>query len=311
MMPMPNFSRISSTESLSAMVSTIVAHVVEAQPVLRHDMPQRRWSCASQAAIRALEVGQVFLRGVDRGELVLHQDIDDAVRHLDRHRPDFLGRVDAEAAALDHRRPAHAERRAFGRDDDVASRRPARCCRRSVRPLTTAIIGTSPLSCEKVVKVVRVDRDARADVVLAGPAAAALAEQHQRQPEAVRQLEDPVLLVVVAVRPACRPAPCSRSAPARRATRVSSNRSPLIEHMPATTPSPGVFLRSASIVLRWCWRATTSGQYSLNEPGSTRRAMFSRGIRSPVLRRRATASGRFSSSVRAWRSMFSRRSSRM
>ena len=58
--------------------------------------------------------------------------------------------------------------------------------------------------------------------------------------------------------------------------RLSSNRLPLIEQVPATTPSAGVFLRSASIAWRWCCRATTSGQYSLKEPGSTKRAMFSR-----------------------------------
>jgi len=49
--------------------------------------------------------------------------------------------------------------------------------------------------------------------------------------------------------------------------------------MPATTPSPGVFLRNASMVFRWCCRATTSGQYSLKDPGSTRRSMFSRAVR--------------------------------
>jgi hypothetical protein len=85
----------------------------------------------------------------------------------------------------------------------------------------------------------------------------------------------------------------------------------LIEQVPATAPSAGVFLRSASIAWRWCCRATTSGQYSLKEPGSTKRAMFSRGIRYPFLRRLATASGRFSSKVSAWRSMLSRRSPRM
>ena len=61
--------------------------------------------------------------------------------------------------------------------------------------------------------------------------------------------------------------------------RVSSNSAPLMVHVPATTPSPGVFFRSASGLLRWCCRATTSGQYSLNDPGSTSRPMFSRGMR--------------------------------
>ena len=40
MMPMPNFARSSSTESLSAIVSQDLAHVVQAQAVLRNDVPQ-------------------------------------------------------------------------------------------------------------------------------------------------------------------------------------------------------------------------------------------------------------------------------
>ena len=45
----------------------------------------------------------------------------------------------------------------------------------------------------------RIDGDAGADVVLPRPAAAALAEQDDRQLESLCQLEDPILLVVVAV----------------------------------------------------------------------------------------------------------------
>ena len=42
--------------------------------------------------------------------------------------------------------------------------------------------------------------------------------------------------------PACRRAPCSRSARSTARERSSPNRWPLIEHVPATTPSAGVFL---------------------------------------------------------------------
>ena len=114
------------------------------------------------------------------------------------HRPDLLGRVDAEAAALDHRRPAHAERRALGRDDHVAARD-----QRGVAGERAAVDDRDqrhqPAQLREGRERVRVDRDAGADVVLARPAAAALAEQDQRQLEALRQLEHPVLLVVIAV----------------------------------------------------------------------------------------------------------------
>ena len=94
--------------------------------------------------------------------------------------------------------PPMPMRGALGRDDHVASTRPARCCRRKQRPLTTAIIGTRPDELREGGERLGVDRDARTDVVVAGPAAAAFAEQDQRQAEAVAELEDPVLLVVVA-----------------------------------------------------------------------------------------------------------------
>ena len=54
-----------------------------------------------------------------------------------------------------------------------------------VRPLTTAISGTRPAELRERGERMRIDRDARADIILARPAAAAFAEQHQRQTEAV------------------------------------------------------------------------------------------------------------------------------
>ena len=175
-----------------------VAHVVEAQPILRHRRCRSlRWSCASQLADRALEIRQIFLHGVDRGELVLDDDIDNAVRHLDRHRADLFRRVDAEPAALDHRRPAHAEGRALGRDDDVGAGD-----QRRVAGKATAVDHRDHRheagELREGGEGLGIDRDARADVIVAGPAAAALAEQDQRQAEAMRELEDPILLVVVA-----------------------------------------------------------------------------------------------------------------
>ena len=138
----------------------------------------------------------------------------------------------------------------------------------NVRPLTTRDHRhEARTAARSVVKVVRVDRDARADV---SPRPAGRRRPRRTGPAAAEsgapaRTSDPACSGCGG--PACPPARCSRSARRAARERVSSNRSPLIEHMPATTPSPGVFLRSASIELRWCWRATTSGQYSLNEPG--------------------------------------------
>ncbi len=111
--------------------------------------------------------------------------------------PTSSGRVDAEAAALDHRRAAHGHGRAFGGDDDVAAGH-----QRGVAGEAAAVDDRDHRHQAGELRVggegVGVDRDARADVVVARPAAAALAEQDHRQPEAMRQLEHAVLLVVVA-----------------------------------------------------------------------------------------------------------------
>ena len=70
---------------------------------------------------RTLKVGKICLYRVDRGEFVFDQNVDDTVWNLKRNRADFFRRVDAQSPALDHCRSAHAEGRAFGRDDYVAT----------------------------------------------------------------------------------------------------------------------------------------------------------------------------------------------
>jgi hypothetical protein len=173
-------------------------HVVESQPILRHGMPQASLVGRLPRGHRTLEVGQVFLRRVDGFVFVLHQDVDHAIRDLDRHGSDFFGRVNAETAALDHRRAPHAKGRAFGRDDHVAARdeRRVACERPAVHDRDQR---HQPAQLRERRERMRVDRHARTDVVLSRPAAAALAEQHDRQLESLRELEDPVLLVVIAV----------------------------------------------------------------------------------------------------------------
>ncbi len=80
--------------------------------------------------------------------------------------------------------------------------------------------------------------------------------------------------------------------------------------MPATIPSAGVFLTRSSIVRRRRCAAITSAPYSTKVPGSHRSSIFSRVVRCPVLRRRATASGRAASSPSPCRSTTSARSGR-
>ena len=72
-----------------------------------------------QLGAGALEVAEQALGHRGRLGLVGDHDVDDAVGRLHRHRADVVGRDDAEPAALDHRRPAHAERDVLGRHDQV------------------------------------------------------------------------------------------------------------------------------------------------------------------------------------------------
>ena len=67
-----------------------------------------------------------------------------------------------------------------------------------VRPLITVTSGTRPESWEKRVNVCVSKATPGAAAVVAGPAAAAFAEQDERDAEAMRQLEHAILLVVVA-----------------------------------------------------------------------------------------------------------------
>ncbi len=105
-------------------------------------------------------------------------------------------------------------------------------------------------------------------------------------------------------RPACRRARCSRRpAPAQRARVGAEQCSPLTVPMPATMPSAGVSRIRSSMLRRLRCAAIASAPYSTKLPGSTRAATFSRAVRWPVRRRRATASGPRSSRPSAWRAI--------
>ena len=137
-----------------------------------------------------------MLRDGDRLGLVLDRDVDGAVGHLHAHRPDFLGREDAEIAALDHRRPAHADRRVLGGDHHVAAAEERRVAgeaaagvdadqRRHARQPAEDMEGHG------------VEAGDRLHVDIARPPAAAFGEEHQRDALLLDDLEQPVLLVMV------------------------------------------------------------------------------------------------------------------
>ena len=247
----------------------------------------------------------------DRLGLVGDGDVDDAVRHLHRHRADLLGPEHAEAAALDHRRAAHADVRVRGRDDDVAAAEQRGVAGEAAPRVDADQRHEAAESRPKQVRTPCSRGRPRPAVGVAGPAAAALGEEHDRQPQPLGELEQPVLLAVVlrALRAGEHGVVVGHDHAARAGRRRTGRRSPC--RCPATRPSAGVrSMRSSSGRRRRC-AAITSGPYSTKVPGSQRSSTFSRAVRWPVLRRRATASGRASSSADAWRSSTSARSGRM
>ena len=121
----------------------------------------------------------------------------DPVRVLDVDRPDLDRLEHAEPAALDHRRSAHADARVLGRDHDVAAPE-----QRGVAG--EAIPGRDPDERDEAAQAREQMEGAHVEagdvrhVDVAGAAAAALGEQDDRQAPALGDLEQPVLLQVIA-----------------------------------------------------------------------------------------------------------------
>ena len=102
--------------------STTRAHLVDALALLGDQLAQQRLVGARAPALGGpREVGEVALGQRRRPRVVGDAQVDDAVGVLHVDRADLRGLVDAEAAALDHRRAAHADARVLGRDHDVAA----------------------------------------------------------------------------------------------------------------------------------------------------------------------------------------------
>src|SRR5579871_329244 len=168
-----------------------LADIVDAQPVLRDDAAQPALVDGAPVGERALEVGEILLGETNRVRLVVGEDVDDAVRLLHADRPDLFGAEDAEPAALDHGRSAHADRGVLGGDNDVATAEHRRVAgeaaargdadhRRRARHAAPELEAA----------------DEAATFGVAGPPAAALAEEDGRHAPAGSQLDEAIHLLV-------------------------------------------------------------------------------------------------------------------
>ena len=145
---------------------------------------------------RSLEVGEVLLRDAHRFGLVGDGDVDDAVRHLHRHRPDLVGMEHAEAAAFDHRGAAHPDARVLRGDDDVGAAEQRRVAREAPAGVDRDE-GDEPAEVTEQVERHAVEPRETGAVGVAGTASTAFREDDDREPQALGELEHPVLLTMV------------------------------------------------------------------------------------------------------------------
>ena len=69
----------------------------------------------------ALEIAEVLFRYMHCLGFILDQNVHNPVGHLKGHGTNFLWRVNAQAATLDHGRPTHGDGGILGRDDHIAA----------------------------------------------------------------------------------------------------------------------------------------------------------------------------------------------
>ena len=172
------------------------AHVVGAHAVLGHDVSQRALVDALPLGDLVAEEGEVLLRDSYRFGLVFDQDVDDTVRDLHGDGSDRGRLVRAEPAALDHRRATHADVRTFGRDDHVAASEERGVAGEAVAggDADERHERTEP---REVVEREAVEPGDGRTVGVARPAPAAFGEEDDGEAHAFRELEEPVLLLVV------------------------------------------------------------------------------------------------------------------
>ncbi len=164
--------------------------------------------------------------------LVVDQHVDHAVGDLDVRRADLLGREDAEAAALDHGRTAHADVGVGGGDDHVAAAE-QRGVAGEAAAETMPTSGTRPLSPPKSAKA-SVSRPVdHRRVGVAGAPAAAFGEEHHGQPQPFDRARRAGPSCGGSSGPGCRPAPCSRTTARRSALLL------VAEVVPVDAADPG------------------------------------------------------------------------
>ena len=173
-------------------------HVIDPQAVLRDRPAQFALVALDPGRRRTLEIGQGLL-GQSRGVgLVLGQYVDHAVGGLDVHRPDLLGGEHPKAAALDHRRPAHADVGALGADENFTNTGEGGVAREAAAR-HHGNLGHPPGQLGEGLEAGRGQAGGCHAIGVAGPAAAAFGEPHHRQLLLLDDLQQAVGLHVVHV----------------------------------------------------------------------------------------------------------------
>jgi hypothetical protein len=175
-----------------------LAHVVDPLAVGRDQIAQPdRIVVAVVDAGCTTEIRQIFLCCGHGGRLVRDADVDHAVSVLDVDRTDVFRVIDAEAAALDHRRAAHPDARVLGGDHYVAAPEQGSVAGEAIagRDANQRDDAAEP---REQMERPHVEAGYVRPVDVARTPATALGEQHDRELSAFGDLEKPILLEVVA-----------------------------------------------------------------------------------------------------------------
>ena len=173
-------------------------HVVHAEPILGDDGAQQTLIDAVPVVDSPLEVRQVLLGDTDGGDVVGHRHVDHTVGCLHGDGTHVLGRVHAEASALDHRGSTHADVRVLRGDDHVTASEERGIAGEAPARHDPDDGDESAQTGEEGEGHALEPRHSRV-VGVARPSATALGEQHDRQPQPGHQLEQPVLLGMIAL----------------------------------------------------------------------------------------------------------------
>jgi hypothetical protein len=128
--------------------------------------------------------------------LIPDEDVDDAVRRLERNRADLLGRVDAQSAPLDHGGATHADARVLRRDDHVAAAEQRRVPGEAAAG-HDADERNKAGEARELAEGRHVESGQPKSVGIARASAPTLGEEHYREPPFRGKLEHPILLLVV------------------------------------------------------------------------------------------------------------------